>query len=305
MNQLSRSIFGKGLFAFALLTMVSCGGGGAGAGNNGGGGNNEYPSVEQMMGPSGGQLDLPGYATLNVPAGALPGNTRVRIETSNADPNPGNDDSVLNFQIEGSSTSRYMVAVDINQILIKNNDITLTFSLPAEWVNKGIKASAVRVYQDQLYISETEALTDFVSMDAVTKIISDKSLSITITADSFESVGDIKEHTKANFILVASPEDQRQSSFSYSNYTIVSQAVISNTISPFLWAPYNVNSSFGARFHPIKKVWEGHKGMDIIRVNRMDEYKTSKMIYPVADGEIWKAHGANYNSVNGKLTGYG
>ncbi len=308
MHQFFYSPWGKTLLGIFLLTAVSCGGGGVDAGNNGGGGggNNEFPSVEQTIGPNGGKLELPGYATLNVPAGALPGNTKVKIKTWNAEPDPENDDSVSDLRLDGSLTSRYMIAVDIDQISPTSDNIILTFSLPVEWINRGIKASAVRIYHDQLYTSDTETLSDFVSMAVVTKIISDSSLSITLPADIFTSTGDVKEHTTADFILVASPEDQVQSNLHRSSYIVASTAVTSTTTSPFLWAPYKVESGFGARWHPIQEKWQGHKGMDIKRDNRTDGYETSRIVYPVAEGEIWRAHGANYEKNDkGKMVGFG
>lgn len=299
MHQLCRSIFGKGLFAFALLSMVSCGGGGAGAGNNGGG-NNEYPSVEQTIGPDGGMLELPGYATLNIPAGALPTNTKVRILTSNIE-----DHSLLStLDDDGSTASPYVISVNLGQTVPKTHEITIDVVLPKDWSIRGIKTSDIQAFCDLAYEGENESLTPPYPMDNATSIISDGKLRITLPIEMFSRLNSNDGTMQANCMLDADPSNNYQSKLESNSIQFSSQAV-SKTSSPFLWAPYRITSHFSeARNHPVLGIIRPHDGEDIVREDRTDSYATSKKIYPIAPGTVYKVT-RQTDKNTGLLKGYG
>ncbi|HRJ13049.1 MAG TPA: hypothetical protein PKW15_07395, partial [Alphaproteobacteria bacterium] len=162
MHQFFRSHWYKPLLGLALLSAVSCGGGGgAGAGNSGGGGNPDYPSVEQTIGLNGGKLELPGYATLNIPAGALPGDTKVKVMASDLQ----NHGSFPFLGEDGSQTTPYVININLGHAIPQTHEITVQIPLPQDWIARGIMASEINALCDFTYEGENEALTEPETME--------------------------------------------------------------------------------------------------------------------------------------------
>lgn len=284
MHQFFRSHWYKPLLGLALLSAVSCGGGGgAGAGNSGGGGNPDYPSVEQTIGLNGGKLELPGYATLNIPAGALPGDTKVKVMASDLQ----NHGSFPFLGEDGSQTTPYVININLGHAIPQTHEITVQIPLPQDWIARGIMASEINALCDFTYEGENEALTEPETMEEEYIKISGNVLHITLPSGAFSARHSRDGTIQANCVLDTHPLDARQSSLEMKTIQF-SSAATDNTMSPFLWAPYNITSHYNPnRSHPVHKRVLPHKGIDIIREPRTDNYPISKVIYPIAPGSVY------------------
>ena len=287
----------KPIMALALLSLVSCGG----QGGDDGAGNSSVqqpsPSVQKIIGPSGGQIELSGYAMLNVPAGTLSSETTVTAKISDVEKHSTFSD----LDDDGSLTSPYIIHINLGSVMPKNHTITIDMPLPKDWVSLGVAAEDVRALCDWVYVSEAETLITPERMDAVLKIIDNKTVRMALPIEAFSSHNTVDGTFQANCVL-----DTKPLAIKKSDQTLTFRSSTAHEISsPFLWAPHHVTSAFSpSRIHPTLGTVRPHKGLDAIRQERTDPYATvGQDIYPIAPGEVYRLR--QQRNVQGKLVGYG
>lgn len=163
---------------------------------------NSALKAEGFISTDGGQITLPGYATIIFPSGAFPNEQHIELSATRS-PETAHDFEETAFMFDAGQRIQYELRLNSGVIKPKT-DFQAIISVPADFLSTVPADSEIQVFAQILQNSGEEVLDNFELFDSVYSS-SDNTVTVTLPPESFTNNRRVDETYEVIIILATTP----------------------------------------------------------------------------------------------------